>query len=112
MDKPWQKRIASDGIAGHLGRDGVTHRWWWEEFEEWEAEREGNEETLRVVRGHVAKPLTEEEDRRQVEEDKKEGFPIEVPGLPGVLEENGQVGGPVLRAGRPGERGHGPVVRN
>ena len=22
VDKPWERRIASDGVAGHLGRDG------------------------------------------------------------------------------------------
>ena len=30
VDKPWERRIASDGVAGHLGRDGITHGWWWD----------------------------------------------------------------------------------
>jgi len=114
VDKPWQKRIARDGIAGHLGRDAVTHGWWWDEYGRWEREREecGDEGTLKIVREHVAKQLTEEEDRKQVEANGKAGFPILVPGKPGVLEDKSQPGGPVLRAKRPGERGHGPVVRN
>lgn len=116
VDKPWQKRIASDGIAGHLGRDGVTHRWWWNEYAAWTKEREdsGDEETLKAVREYVAKPLTKESDRLQVLENKDAGFPVPVPGKPGVLEEEDghKPGGPVIRAKRPGERGHGPVVRN
>lgn len=116
VDKPWQKRIASDGIAGHLGRDGVTHRWWWDEYAQWAKEREdgGDGETLRVVRKFVAEPLTEKADKKQVLENKEAGFPVPVPGKPLVLEEDDghKPGGPVIRAKRPGERGHGPVVRN
>jgi lipopolysaccharide biosynthesis glycosyltransferase len=29
VDKPWSKRVGSDGVAGYLGKDEVTHRWWW-----------------------------------------------------------------------------------
>ncbi|MCJ1361419.1 hypothetical protein MMC16_000519 [Acarospora aff. strigata] len=115
VDKPWQKRIAHDGIAGHLGRDGVTHRWWWEQYAQWEEERgsggDSDRETLRVIRKYVAEPLTEEAERVQVLRNKEAGFPVPVPGKPGVLEEGGQPGGPVIRARRPGEKGHGPVVR-
>jgi hypothetical protein len=59
VDKPWSRRIGSDGIAGHLGKDGLTHRWWWDEFEEWEKEREsrGESEILKVMRTVVAQPL-------------------------------------------------------
>lgn len=35
VDKPWQKRIGEDGAAGYLGRDGHSHRWWWEVYQEW-----------------------------------------------------------------------------
>lgn len=31
VDKPWSKRVGEDGVAGYLGRDGVTHSWKWEE---------------------------------------------------------------------------------
>lgn len=27
VDRPWSKRVALDGIAGYLGRDGMTHQW-------------------------------------------------------------------------------------
>lgn len=55
VDKPWAKRIGADGIAGYLGRDGITHQWWWDAFAQWEAEREGTA-GLALVREHVAKP--------------------------------------------------------
>ncbi len=113
VDKPWEKRIARDGIAGHLGRDGVTHRWWWGEYAGWEKEREsaGDLESLNVLREFVAKPLTVETQEVQMRENREKGFPIQVPGLPGVLDEKESPDVPVLRAKRPGERGHGPVVR-
>ncbi|EME50136.1 glycosyltransferase family 8 protein, partial [Dothistroma septosporum NZE10] len=33
VDKPWEKRPGADGVAGYLGRDGETHKWWWGEFD-------------------------------------------------------------------------------
>ncbi|KFA56396.1 hypothetical protein S40293_04999 [Stachybotrys chartarum IBT 40293] len=39
VDKPWAKRVGSDGTAGYLGKDGVTHSWWWDAYARWEAER-------------------------------------------------------------------------
>ncbi|KAI0177393.1 nucleotide-diphospho-sugar transferase [Pestalotiopsis sp. NC0098] len=39
VDKPWAKRNDVDGIAGYKGRDGVTHQWWWDAYEQWEDER-------------------------------------------------------------------------
>ncbi|QDS71582.1 hypothetical protein FKW77_006073 [Venturia effusa] len=61
VDKPWVKRVAEDGIAGYKGLDGETHRWWWDNFDEWEAMRKsaGDEEVLELVRGFVAGPLGE-----------------------------------------------------
>lgn len=41
VDKPWAKRVGEDGRAGYKGDDGVTHTWWWEEFERWRSERNG-----------------------------------------------------------------------
>ncbi len=81
VDKPWKKRIASDGIAGHMGRDGETHSWWWRLYEKWESERmqEGEEELLGIVREEVAPELTDEKDREQVQENKREGLPVPVP---------------------------------
>lgn len=58
VDKPWSKRIGSDGVAGYLGRDGETHAWWWKEYESWEKERQklGEMEILEMVRQEVAEP--------------------------------------------------------
>ncbi|KAF2841478.1 glycosyltransferase family 8 protein, partial [Patellaria atrata CBS 101060] len=41
VDKPWAARVASDGRAGYVGKDGETHKWWWEAFGAWKQEREG-----------------------------------------------------------------------
>jgi inositol 3-alpha-galactosyltransferase len=62
VDKPWAKRVGGDGVAGYLGRDGVTHTWWWEEFENWKLEREkqGEDEELGIAMKHVAKPIGQE----------------------------------------------------
>lgn len=35
VDKPWERKITEDGIAGHLGRDGDTHMWWWDLYDDW-----------------------------------------------------------------------------
>ncbi|KAK2627605.1 hypothetical protein QTJ16_003571 [Diplocarpon rosae] len=40
VDKPWRARVGADGVAGYLGKDGETHRWWWRAYEGWERERE------------------------------------------------------------------------
>ena len=83
VDKPWERRVASDRIGGYLGRDGVTHGWWWDIWEEWRAKRGG--ELAEIVDELVAKPLDEEGDRRQREENKKKGFPVPIPPHPGVV---------------------------
>ncbi|KAK8133364.1 nucleotide-diphospho-sugar transferase [Apiospora sp. TS-2023a] len=41
VDKPWACRVTDEGVAGYKGRDGVTHRWWWDAYERWEEERLG-----------------------------------------------------------------------
>ena len=87
VDKPWAKRIASDGIAGHLGRDGVTHGWWWDVWEEWRADRAGEEELLKIVDELVARPLDKEGNWRQCEENRKGGLPVAVPEHPGMMED-------------------------
>ena len=137
VDKPWQRRIARDGIAGHLGRDGVTHGWWWDIWEEWvrgrQGEGEGDGELVGIMEGVVAGGLDEEGERRQVEEDGEKGWPVPVPEHPGQVVREGQflrygkeggepegkeresdgkgkVFGQVLKARRPGEYGHGRVV--
>ena len=53
VDKPWQTRIASDGVAGHLGRDGVTHQWWWNLYEEWLQKRWGKQQQTKFITDKV-----------------------------------------------------------
>lgn len=55
VDKPWASRIGDDGRAGYLGRDGATHKWWWEVYEEWKTQRErdGQDEVLKLVKSNV-----------------------------------------------------------
>ena len=77
VDKPWAKRIASDGIAGHLGRDGETHTWWWDTWHDWSSKREG--ELLNIIDELVANPLDEQADQWQCEENRRKGFPIPIP---------------------------------
>jgi inositol 3-alpha-galactosyltransferase len=61
VDKPWSKRIGADGKAGYLGKDGETHRWWWDEYEVWKQERVDKKERgiLDLMNGLVASPLVE-----------------------------------------------------
>ncbi|KAL3427046.1 glycosyl transferase family 8 [Phlyctema vagabunda] len=60
VDKPWTRRIGSDGVAGYLGHDGETHRWWWREFESWKSERKGETEILSMMEKHVARVDSDE----------------------------------------------------
>ncbi|KAK8091211.1 nucleotide-diphospho-sugar transferase [Apiospora phragmitis] len=56
VDKPWTKRVGPDGVAGYKGRDGVTHQWWWDAYNKWEAERCAETTVLQLVRKGVAPP--------------------------------------------------------
>ncbi len=40
VDKPWERQVSPKGVAGHLGRDGETHRWWWNIYHNWRRQRE------------------------------------------------------------------------
>ncbi|GAB7347786.1 hypothetical protein MBLNU459_g5327t1 [Dothideomycetes sp. NU459] len=134
VDKPWAKRVGEDGVAGYLGRDGVTHSWWWEEYAEWLQEREsqGEQEELDVAKRNVAKPIGEEgeesEEMRaigsQVQAFAKNKKPSsqDTPAPEGSQstggakehlgkDEQSNGGGPVLRKKPLGERGHGPRLR-
>ena len=77
VDKPWERRVASDGIGGHLGRDGETHTWWWNVWDDWRGQRGG--ELLDVMDALVAKPLDKETDAKQCSENNTKGFPIPIP---------------------------------
>ena len=85
VDKPWQKRIASDGIAGHLGRDRVTHALWWRLWDEWKGQREG--ELVEIADRLVAKPLDADADKEQCQKhaESEEKLPRPVPDHPGMV---------------------------
>lgn len=55
VDKPWEARVGEDGMAGYKGRDGVTHSWWWGEYDGWEKEMEGWGKEGKEVLGCVGK---------------------------------------------------------
>ncbi|KAI9807356.1 MAG: hypothetical protein M1833_000099 [Piccolia ochrophora] len=58
VDKPWQKRVGPNGVAGYKGRDGITHRWWWDMYDMWELDQKarGENVNLGTVRDLVAEP--------------------------------------------------------
>lgn len=65
VDKPWEKRVGKDGIAGYLGRDGVTHQWWWDEWdllvsEIRNSDLKGKDSVLRQMNALVAPSEVEE----------------------------------------------------
>ena len=39
VDKPWEREVSDEGVGGHLGRDGTTHRWWWDVYRDWQRNR-------------------------------------------------------------------------
>jgi inositol 3-alpha-galactosyltransferase len=64
VDKPWERHVSEKGVAGHLGRDGDTHQWWWDVYTEWKIIREGrtgNELVLQLMDKLVARsePFTD-----------------------------------------------------
>lgn len=67
VDKPWAKRIGSDGRAGYLGHDGETHQWWWNEYESWrnERQRQGEVALLKTTEAYVAKPTASATDENE-----------------------------------------------
>ncbi|KAG9833916.1 nucleotide-diphospho-sugar transferase, partial [Aureobasidium melanogenum] len=131
VDKPWAKRVSEDGVAGYLGRDGETHTWWWQEYEDWHQQRKSQNETeeLEIAEKHVAKPIgqedqetdemraigsgvqsfannkkpgqSKEDEKKQVANGDKEED-LPQPQIPAPHELKGKV---------LGERGHGPRVR-
>ncbi|KAI4196520.1 MAG: hypothetical protein LQ350_006503 [Teloschistes chrysophthalmus] len=80
VDKPWEKRVASDGIGGYLGRDGKTHGWWWDVWEDWVRNRKGDPKLVKILRELVAGPLDEQADRRQCQENREKGLPVPISG--------------------------------
>ena len=95
VDKPWQRRVATDGIAGHLGRDGETHSWWWGVYGDWRRTRVGmktdddhpndgcngsnDSEVVKILDEMVAPELTNDEDAKQCKGNVRKGFPVPIP---------------------------------
>ncbi len=79
VDKPWQRRVASDGVGGHLGRDGKTHGWWWDVWEDWRLERKETSQLVGILEGLVAEPLTNKGDEKQCQENRENGLPVPIP---------------------------------
>ena len=50
VDKPWERQVSDRGVAGHMGRDGVTHQWWWDIYEGWIEEQRKSGEGEVVVK--------------------------------------------------------------
>lgn len=135
VDKPWAKRVAEDGTAGYLRRDGVTHTWWWEDFEEWRDARmkDGDEEILGIVSKYVdGVGMEESEEMKAIgsqvqafagnkkpgQEDSTGAKEREVENEAKTSQEaaandqeNGSVGSNHLRQKVLGERGHGARLR-
>ncbi|WRT64568.1 uncharacterized protein IL334_001500 [Kwoniella shivajii] len=65
VDKPWTKRVSDDGVAGYLGRDGVTHTWWWNEYEDWTKQRtdSGDTQVIDIVKKYVASSGHQEDEQ-------------------------------------------------
>ena len=58
VDKPWERQVSDDGVAGHLGRDGATHQWWWDAYRRWLNDRNSSEEddvSLKVIGSLIGK---------------------------------------------------------
>lgn len=49
VDKPWERQVNPDGIAGHLGRDSETHQWWWNIYHDWRKQREDGQKSSLVL---------------------------------------------------------------
>ncbi len=64
VDKPWERQIGPGGIAGHLGRDGETHQWWWNIYHDWRSQRKEDRKSSLVLSAmsnlvDTEKPFTE-----------------------------------------------------
>lgn len=135
VDKPWTKRVGSDGKAGYKGDDGETHKWWWNEWEAWLAERRasGKEEVASLVSGYVAGGGNEEgfnaigggvqDFAKKQPNEQRQPKPTDTQRIKPQWDlgvgEDGVEGDPLKIEGREvrwqnkplAERGHGPVVR-
>lgn len=84
IDKPWNARIASDGLAGQKGRDGPTHKKWWAIWEDYLAYSKDNHKLHDLLRSDhhnpplIAPELDDAADQRQRQQNLEAGFPIPV----------------------------------
>ncbi|KAF2028519.1 nucleotide-diphospho-sugar transferase [Setomelanomma holmii] len=137
VDKPWAARVNTDGSAGYLGKDGKTHKWWWDEYAKWESERKeaGEKDLLDTVGKYVASETGEVDEEMSAIGGGAQGWAKKFEGKgskagteakeepeetkqkkkdgEGQQQESFGNGphGSILRKPMLGERGHGPVTR-
>jgi inositol 3-alpha-galactosyltransferase len=120
VDKPWAARVKPDGTAGYLGKDGETHKWWWDEYSNWEKARkeQGEDQLLETVGKYAANENGEENEEMRAIGGGAQDFAKKWPQKSAEPNEDGgdeDLGqgphGPILRKKMLGERGHGPVAR-
>ena len=78
VDKPWERQVSPDGVAGHLGRDGETHRWWWELYREWVKTKNGSEAGEKVLQAMTGLVDTQEPFIKRVPLPQEPGRPEDV----------------------------------
>jgi inositol 3-alpha-galactosyltransferase len=125
VDKPWAARVQPDGTAGYLGKDGETHKWWWDEYAKWEKERKDEKALLEIVGKYTASEKGEVDESMRAIGGGAQDYAKKWP-QKDEEEKNDQEGknddeqqenfgegahGPILRKKMLGERGHGPVAR-
>lgn len=61
VDKPWDRRVSSDGIGGHKGRDGEIHLWWEKCYDSWKQTQKSDSKALAVLDRvvYTQEPITE-----------------------------------------------------
>lgn len=61
VDKPWERRVSPEGIAGHKGRDGEIHLWWEEIYADWLKTQKEGTKTMEIMSKlvYAQEPITE-----------------------------------------------------
>ena len=85
VDKPWERQVSPDGVAGHLGRDGETHRWWWELYREWAETKQRSEAGQKVLQAMKGLVDTQEPFTKKVPLPQEPGRPEDVPEATGEI---------------------------
>lgn len=113
VDKPWAARVKLDGTAGYLGKDGETHKWWWNEYGNWQNERARQNEAglLATVSKYAAAENGEESEEMKAIGGGAQDYAKKFKDGKEVDEQDGSAKGAFPQLAKPAERGHGRVVR-